>query len=117
MLEGLTRFLEDFIRTLTLMNARLERLANRFLEALIIFLEIVYRHLADVTRRIVNYLERLMPLMGRLILALLRLAAFYIPSVILLVIFTATQSTVMIIAAVIWAIFITTIGLTYKRHR
>lgn len=117
MLEALTTFLEDMLSALERFGNRLENLAARLLEGLLIFLEEAYAKIIQITKRIWDYLLRLGRALYRLMIALTKLSLFYIPSVVLILAFVVTGRLVFFVGSALWFVFITAVGLTYGKPK
>ena len=91
-------------------------LAANFFESIVRFMKDAARWYEDASRRIREYLRRFFSALIRFISALGKLSLFYIPSLILLFIGIVKSSYLAYIAAAIWMLTISAIGLSYKRR-
>jgi hypothetical protein len=107
--------LDDFIRSIERMVIQLENLAASFLSAVLEFLEVAYEKILDVTKRIADYLARLIRAVSRLSVALFKLALFYVPSLFCILGGIAWESDLLLLLGALWTILVTAIGLYYRR--
>jgi hypothetical protein len=117
MANGVQEFLDDLIASIENFRAKVERLIADFLTGILEFLEESYKWVAEVTRRVADYLERFFTAAGKLTIALLKLSAFYIPSFLLIFIAIVDESFFWLFLAICWFALITLIGLTYRKNR
>ncbi|MCI5142720.1 MAG: hypothetical protein D3909_13555 [Candidatus Electrothrix sp. ATG1] len=91
-------------------------LTASFFESILRFMKDAAHWYEDVSKRIREYLTRFFSALLRLFSALGKLSLFYIPSLILLFIGVVKNSSLAYIAAGIWMLAISGIGLSYKRR-
>lgn len=107
---------DSFVEGIERFRKRIEYLVSALLTGVLRFLDRTYKWIVTVTKRIANYLQRLFEAIIKLFFALFKLLLFYIPSVILAILSTIYKpSKYFLIGAIIWAILITAIGLTYGK--
>lgn len=118
MILGLTRLATAVNRVSSRLLAGLlrfartvERIVLQLLSGLLTILDATYKWLVSVARRIVEYLGELIPALWNVLTALLKLGLFYAPSILFIVV--RPGGTEGWAVALIWAGFITAIGLTY----
>jgi len=116
MLEELQKLLESLVDALERASKNVERIASMFLADLLDFLERTYKWLVDAIRRTKEYLRRLFTAIGRISVALGKLALFYSPIVVFLVAFAFTKGIVWLAASAVWFVLITAICLTYGKR-
>lgn len=116
MLENLQRFLNDLVDGIERFGKTIESFFSLLLNGVLNFLESAYRWITDTIKRIREYLVRLFMALANLSVALFKLSLFYIPCLIFIAVYFFTRSGGWIIAAVVWFLFITAIGLTYGRR-
>jgi hypothetical protein len=59
MANGVQEFLDDLIAFIESFRAKVERLVSAFLTGILEFLEEAYRWVADITRRVADYLREI----------------------------------------------------------
>jgi ABC-type proline/glycine betaine transport system permease subunit len=107
-------FADNFVAALEAMGKRVEQVFQAFLINIVEFMKDATQWLLEKARLIADYLARFLPAAFDLFLALLKIATFYIPSVVLLIIARAAESWICVALAFGWAVLVTMIGLSYK---
>jgi hypothetical protein len=107
---------EDIVAALEGMSKGLQRFWNDFLIAVVEFLEDARKWLAEIARRIADYLSRFFSALFDVLAALAKLALFYIPSVFFTLLAWVMESPWPAFLALAWASAITLIGLTYRKR-
>ena len=108
------RFLENIVETLEKFAGRIEFLVGKMFEGVLNFLESARDWAIRIARRIGDYLVRFFRVIVELLVALVKLSLFYIPSVIFILIGYVQGSSGWYLAGVIWGLLVTGIGLTYS---
>ncbi|MEA2559112.1 MAG: hypothetical protein QOH06_616 [Acidobacteriota bacterium] len=115
MSNGPSKFVDDLVAAMEQLGKQVEAVAARFLEAILRFLDDAARWIERVVRRIIEYAAKFLPAFGRLSLALFKLSLFYAPSLLALLFGASRGSVGWIFIALVYAAFITVIGLSYGR--
>jgi hypothetical protein len=115
MANGFSKFVDDLVAGMEELGKDLEAVAARFLEAILRFLDDAARWIERVARRIIEYAAKFLPAFGRLLLALLKLSLFYVPAFAALSLGVSRDSGGWIFVALVYAAFVTVIGLSYGR--
>ena len=115
---GLARSLEAFAKRMSQFAHTLDCFISRFFGRIVDFLERTAIWLLDMAVRIRDYLVRVTNALRKITRAFVRIGWYYLPSIIaVIVFFINTDLWGCAVFAVVWFLFITGIGLTYRRDR
>jgi len=116
--SGIARGLEAMVEGMSRFAQTLDSIVSRFFQGLVEFFERASRWIVETTIRIKNYLIRLADAIRRCLWALFKLALFYLPTIVSVVVFYFFPHQWGWLAfALFWFLFITGVGLTYGRNR
>lgn len=119
MADRLQQFVDNLVSVLEAVRKEIEELVSRFLEAILEFLEDAAKWFERVIKRIVEYAARLLPALGNLVVAMFKLFLLYSPGIICLVVAFFTSgigwTVTWVIVGVVYAAFVTLVGLSYGR--
>jgi len=107
--------MEELIQALESITKSIHHFFNQLVISLLDFLESARRWLSLVINRIYDYLAQLIKALSKLGIVLIRLSLFYIPGIILIAIGSFGHINWVLILGVIYCVFITVVGLTYRK--
>ena len=108
--------MDNFIQALEQAARGIQQFFEQMLTGLVDLLERIRQWIAAASQRIRTYLTKFFTAAGRLILALSKLAVPYLPGIIAFTLGILGTHLWLIIVGGGWIVFITIIGLTYKKR-
>ncbi len=106
----------DFLENTIKMLERFRKNIENFLSKVLNFFEETYNWIVRFTINVKNYLIRIFKLIGKTIIAFLKLSLYYVPSLFFIFLFSINGSVIWIIIAVVWFLVITILGIGSRRR-
>lgn len=107
--------MDNFIQALENAAKRIQLFFEQMLTGLVDLLERMRQWFAEISKRIRNYLSKLFAATAKLLIALSKLTIPYLPGLIALTLGIFGTHLWLTVAGAVWIVFITVIGLTYKK--